>query len=207
MGVENYITFVVATLLFVVTPGMDTIFVLNKSIGKGKKSGMYATFGVNSGILMHTLFAALGLSVLIAKSEFVFAFIKYAGALYIMYLGLVSLKKRKEFSTETTQDIKGGRSESDFWSGFLNNVLNPKVALFFLAFFPRFIAPDQMENPVPFMLLGLTYAVMGMSWLLILTVCAGTFSRKFIANPRARIALHTGSGLVFILMGITIGCT
>ena len=92
MGIENLITFIVTALFFIMTPGIDTIFVLNKSISQGRKSGIYATLGVNTGVLTHTFFAAIGLSMVIAKSAFAFAVIKYIGAIYLIYIGFLKYK-------------------------------------------------------------------------------------------------------------------
>lgn len=207
MEIENIFAFMVTALFFIMTPGIDTIFVLNKSIAQGRKSGVYATLGVNTGVLTHTLFAALGLSVIIANSVYAFTIIKYIGAFYLIYLGFLKFKNRKTFlpTDDGKQILKKGKN--DFCSGFLTNTLNPKVALFFLAFFPQFINPTQMENPVPFIILGLTYAIIGIIWFLILTIFASAFSKKLKNNPSAGLWLNKLSGLVFILMGIKIALT
>lgn len=207
MGIENLITFMVTALFFIMTPGMDTIFVLNKSIGQGRKSGVYATLGVNTGVLTHTFFAALGLSVLIAQSAYAFTIIKYAGAIYLIYLGFLKLKNKNEFLPTKKETQQEQKSKSDFWSGFLTNTLNPKVALFFLALFPQFINPAQIENPVPFMLLGFTYAAIGIVWFLILAFFASVFSQKIKNNPSSGVWLNKISGVVFIVMGIKIALT
>ncbi|SHI49570.1 Threonine/homoserine/homoserine lactone efflux protein [Arenibacter nanhaiticus] len=207
MGIENFITFILTALIFIMTPGIDTVFVLNKAIGQGRKSGIHATLGVNTGVLTHTLFGALGLSVLLSQSEVAFLVIKYVGAIYLIYTGILKLKNRKNTIT-ITEPPQGDKSiRSDFWSGFLTNTLNPKVALFFLAFFPQFINPTQIENPVPFLLLGFTFAVMGIAWYLSLTLFASYFSQKINHNPSVSLWLNNGSGFAFILMGIKIVLT
>ncbi|MBF4986008.1 LysE family translocator [Nonlabens mediterrranea] len=203
MGIENLMTFIVTALFFIMTPGIDTIFVLNKSIGQGRKSGVSATFGINAGVLVHTFFAALGLSVLIANSAFTFTLIKFLGAGYLIYLGFLKLKTKSEFFP-TDYKKSNKNSKSDFWSGFLTNTLNPKVALFFLAFFPQFIDVDQMDNPIPFLLLGITYAAIGIIWFLILTIFASVFSQKLKSIPKSGRWINKLSGLVFIVMGIKI---
>ncbi|PKD17643.1 lysine transporter LysE [Salegentibacter salinarum] len=203
-GIENLFAYMVTALFFIMTPGIDTIFVLNKSIAQGRKSGIYATLGVNAGVLTHTLFAALGLSVIIANSAYAFTIIKYVGAFYLIYLGILKFKNRKDFlPTDDGKQVQK-KGNNDFWSGFLTNTLNPKVALFFLAFFPQFINPTQMENPVPFVLLGFAYALIGIVWFLILTVFASVFSQKIKNNPNAGLWLNKLSAFVFILMGIKI---
>ncbi|PQJ73091.1 LysE family translocator [Polaribacter butkevichii] len=204
MGIENFITFMFTALIFVMTPGIDTVFVLNKSILQGRKSGVQAAFGINTGVLAHTVFAALGLSVLLSKSDVAFAAIKYIGFIYLIYLGCLKLKNNKEVLNITKDATQNKKVKSDFWSGFLTNTLNPKVALFFLAFFPQFIAPDQIENPVPFILLGITFALIGTVWYVGLTFFATTFTDKIKNNPSFSIYLNKVSGIVFILMGLKI---
>lgn len=202
MGVINFTTFIVTALLFIITPGIDTVFVLNKSINNGKKSGIQASFGINTGILVHTAFAALGISVLISKSVIALIALKYIGALYLIYLGILSIKSKTELLSKPKENDQVKVAKSDFWSGFMTNTLNPKVALFFLAFFPQFINPTQIENPVPFFILGITYAVMGIIWYSGLTFFASSFSNKIKNNPKSGIWMNRVSGTVFILMGI-----
>jgi len=204
MGIENFFGFFITAVFFTMTPGMDTVFVLNKSIGQGRKSGIYATFGINSGVLTHTLFAALGLSVIIANSEYALIIIKFSGAIYLIYLGFIKFRNREDFLPNETKITVTKRKKSDFWSGFLTNTLNPKVALFFLAFFPQFINPTQIENPLPFMVLGVTYASIGVLWYLLLTLFASAFSQKIKNNPRVGYWLNKLSGIVFIIIGIKI---
>lgn len=207
MGVENFITFIMTTLLFIMMPGIDTVFVLNKSIGQGKKSGIYASLGINTGVLTHTFFAALGLSVILAKSAFAFSLVKYVGAVYLIYLGVLKLKDKNNSLSIKESNHLLKKTESDFWSGFLTNTLNPKVALFFLAFFPQFINPSQIENSLPFIILGLTYALIGMVWFLCLTIFSSAFAKKIKNNPDTGRWLNKFSGFIFIVMGIKIALT
>ncbi len=205
MGIENFVAFSFTALLFIMTPGMDTVFVLNRSISQGKTSGTYAALGVNAGVIVHTLFAALGLSILVAQSPLAFTAIKYIGAIYIVYLGIAQIRKK----VVPTQTLEGNQyrntRKNNFVSGFFTNALNPKVALFFLAFFPQFITPSQIQNPIPFIILGLTYALIGIVWYLFLSNFAGLFSKKFQKNPKANLYINKGAGIAFILLGIGIG--
>lgn len=202
MGIENMLTFMITALFFIMTPGIDTLFVLNKSLGQGVKSGIYATLGVSSGVLIHTLLATLGLSILIAKSLYAFSIIQYSGTIYLIYLGYVKLTEKQNLFSENKEDKEKKAGRTDFWSGFLTNTLNPKVALFFLAFFPQFINPTKMEDLMPFLILGFTYALIGVVWFLTLTLFASIFSQKIRNNPNVGLWLNRLSGIVFILMGI-----
>jgi len=202
MGIINFTTFIVTALLFIITPGIDTVFVLNKSINNGRKSGFQASIGVNTGVLVHTAIGALGISVLISKSVIALIALKYLGALYLVYLGVMSIKSKSKLITKTVEGEPIKVAKNDFWSGFITNTLNPKVALFILAFFPQFINPTQIENPIPFFILGLTFAIMGVFWYSGLTVFASFFSDKIKNNPNSGILLNRVSGIVFILMAI-----
>ena len=204
MGIENFIAFMLSALFFVITPGIDTVFVLNKSIGQGRKSGIHAALGINAGVLTHTFLGALGLSVLISKSELAFDVIKYVGFLYLVYVGFLKLKNRKKIMDFGDENKPRKKGKSDFWSGFLTNTLNPKVALFFLAFFPQFINPLEIENPVPFILLGFTFALIGTVWYLGLSFFASLFSENLQSNPSFNVWLNKISGFIFILMAFSI---
>ena len=204
MGIENFMAFGITALLFIMTPGMDTIFVLNKSLTQGKTSGAYAALGVNAGVIVHTLFAALGLSILLAQSDFAFKAIKYLGAIYIIYLGIAQIRKNTLMSTTAEEPKNKNSLKSNFISGFFTNALNPKVALFFLAFFPQFINPAQLQNPIPFLILGITYTLIGIVWYLFLNFFAGRFSNKFQENPKMNPLINKISGILFVLMGIGI---
>lgn len=200
MGIENFMAFLITALIFVVTPGMDTIFVLNKSIGGGKRSGVYAGLGINTGVMVHTLLGALGLSMIIAKSLTGFLAVKYLGSLYIVYLGIVGFRSKKDVFQQ--ENKVGTKKNKDFWSGFVTNIFNPKVALFFMAFFPQFIIKDQIENPIPFLVLGITYAIMGIVWLILLAVFAGNFTEKIRNNPKMGLQVNKITGIIFIGMGV-----
>lgn len=198
MGVENYLTYLITSLVFVITPGMDTLFILNHSLAKGKKAGVLASIGINAGILIHTLLAGMGLSILIANSPNALKTIKYAGAIYIAYLGIRSiLESRKEFLKTDLQNQK--KSQSSFRAGFITNLLNPKVILFFIAFFPQFISKDA-EGLAPYFVLGMSFSVLGSIWLLILSNFAGYFSLKIKENQKMARNVQLFSGIVFLLM-------
>ncbi|MBC9794863.1 LysE family translocator [Sinomicrobium weinanense] len=207
MGIENFLAFVVTAVIFIITPGIDTVFVLNKSISQGKKAGLYSTLGINSGILVHTVFAALGLSMIVAKSVVIFMAIKYIGAAYLIYLGIAKLMTKKGTVPVYGKGQPQKTSRQNYFSGLVTNILNPKVALFFIAFFPQFINPAQLQNPLPFMLLGGTFALLSTVWFLILTFFAGTFSKKFTEHPKVDYWMNKFSGAVFILMGLKIAFT
>lgn len=204
MGIENFLAFLLTALFFVMTPGLDTVFILNKSITQGRKAGFYASLGINSGVLVHTVFAALGLSILIAQSAMAFSLIKYLGAAYLIYLGISNFISKKEKSMGKPSVVGKPSKKQSFIAGLVTNTFNPKVALFFLAFFPQFINPNELNNPIPFVFLGVSYAIIGIVWCLTLTYFSGTFSKKLMANPKANGWIDIIAGVVFIAMGLTV---
>ncbi|WP_221452685.1 LysE family translocator [Mucilaginibacter sp. FT3.2] len=206
MGIINFSTFLITSLLFIMSPGIDTMFVLNKSIAQGKKAGIYATLGISTGVLVHTTLAAFGLSLILSQSAIAFSFMKYAGAAYLVYLGVT-----KFFSKDaiTNQDVRvvSEPVRKTYLSAVLTNILNPKVAIFFLAFFPQFIQTAYIHNALPFVLLGVTYALMSLLWFMMLTFFAGSLSTQLKQRPTFGVWLNKFSAIVFVLMGIKIAFT
>lgn len=206
IGIENLSLFIVSTVIFITTPGIDTIFLLNKSLSEGRKSGFYALLGVLGGTMVHTLFAALGISVIIAKSVVVFSIIKYLGAAYLIFLGIKALYSKNKLSIQIKEEY--GSNWSNFRMGLFTNILNPKVALFFLSFFPQFINVSGGKSPsLSFLTLGLICAFIGFTWGLFLVYFSSYFSHKINGNLRLGNWVNRFSGSVFILLGIKIALT
>jgi len=207
MGIVNFTSFILASLIFVVSPGIDTMFVLNKSIIQGKKTGIYAAMGICTGVLIHTTLAAFGLSLLLAKSALAFSIIKYLGAAYLIYLGFLKLILQKKSQTLAPTVNATSSVGKTFLSAVLTNTLNPKVAIFFLAFFPQFISSVALTNALPFILLGSTYAFLSLLWFSILALFAGAFTNKLQSSSLFNYWLNRCSAIIFILMGLKIAFT
>lgn len=208
-GIENYLGFVLAAILLNLTPGSDSMYIITRSISQGQTAGFYSVLGIISGILIHTLLAALGLSVLLANSPTAFMIVKYIGASYLCYLGVKMLMSKQQPLIGASLQENGKPSSAktlDYWQiykqGVLTNTFNPKVALFFLAFFPQFINPNYANSMVSFIILGLTFAVTGFIWCLCLALLASKFSEKLRENPAIESILNKISGVVFIGLGI-----
>lgn len=204
-GIEDFSYFVIAAIIFTITPGIDTIFILNKSVSQGRRPAIYASFGVMSGVFVHILLATFGLSNILAQSAMLFSIVKYIGAGYLFYLGIKSILSKVnplelDFDAEPTSEAK----LKNFQDGLLTNLFNPKVALFFLSFFPQFIQKEAIDSFVPYMILGAVEIVIGLTWFMLISYFAGLFSVKFKENPKFNIWLNKISGVVFILMGIKI---
>lgn len=208
-GIENYLGFIMAAILLNLTPGTDSMYIITRSISQGQAAGFYSVLGITSGALVHTLFAALGLSVLLANSPTAFMIVKYIGAAYLCYLGFKMLTSKNSNSIANSlskaQDVTRHKAV-DGWKiyqqGVLTNVFNPKVALFFLAFFPQFIDTSYAYGMLSFLILGLTFATTGFIWCLCLALLAARFSTRLRENPSIETMLNRISGVVFIGLGI-----
>ncbi|WP_201555196.1 LysE family translocator [Psychrobacter immobilis] len=208
-GIENYLGFILAAILLNLTPGTDSMYIITRSISQGQTAGFYSVLGITSGILVHTLLASLGLSVLLANSPTAFMVVKYVGAAYLCYLGLKMLLSKKSNSIanslskdEHTIDKQNVDSWQIYKQGVLTNTFNPKVALFFLAFFPQFIDSSYAYGMLSFLMLGLTFATTGFIWCLCLALLAARFSTRLRENPSIETMLNRISGMVFIGLGI-----
>src|SRR5262249_13739892 len=144
LGIQDFWIFVLAGLLLNVTPGPDTAYIVGRSAQLGWRGGATAALSIGAGCFVHITAAALGLSAILATSAFAFSVVKWMGAVYLVYIGVRMLTARgPDAPSDRTDGPRRGVSlRTVFWQGFLTNVLNPKVALFFLAFLPQFIRPD-----------------------------------------------------------------
>ncbi len=206
-GIENYLGFVLAAMLLNLTPGTDSMYIITRSISQGQTAGFYSVLGITSGILVHTLLAALGLSVLLANSPTAFMVVKYIGAAYLCYLGLKMLLSKNSIANSLSKDERTiDKQNVDSWQiykqGVLTNTFNPKVALFFLAFFPQFIDANYAYGMLSFLMLGLTFATTGFIWCLCLALLAARFSTRLRENPSIETILNRISGVVFVGLGI-----
>ena len=200
-GIVNYTVFIASSILLNLTPGSDTIFVLGKGISSGKKAAIISALGISAGCLVHTILAAFGLSAILSKSIMAFNIVKWIGALYLVYLGIKSFKS-KELSLDNDYSKKELSSIKIFKEGILTNVLNPKVALFFLSFMPQFISKNNSYGPLPFIILGCTFVFSGTIWSLILAFSSSMMTKKLKENPNFSKMLNKITGIAFIGLGI-----
>jgi threonine/homoserine/homoserine lactone efflux protein len=157
---DNFWVFALTGLLLNLTPGNDMLYVIARSSGQGTKAGIVSALGIGAGCILHIIAAVVGLSALIAKSALAFEIIKYAGAAYLIYLGLRSIFAHSE-RWSFDQQLKQLSYRKIFWQGFITNVLNPKVALFFLAFLPQFIDVQKGNTSFQILFLGTWFNVVG----------------------------------------------
>lgn len=201
-GIENYLGFILAGILLNLTPGSDTIYILTRSMAQGKKAGLVSVLGISSGCLVHTFCAAFGLSLVLTTSATLFNLVKYAGAAYLIYLGIKMFRDRSQlFDTQ-----KDGFEREDllkiYRQGVVTNVLNPKVALFFLSFLPQFIQSEHTNGPLPFLILGATFLTTGTLWCLFLAYAASIMTSTLRNNALIGQTLQKFSGMVFVGLGL-----
>jgi threonine/homoserine/homoserine lactone efflux protein len=180
-GIHDLALFVAAGLLLNLTPGPDMAYIAARSAAGGFRDGAAATFGITAGCVVHTLAAALGLSALLATSSAAFAIVKWCGAAYLLYIGmrLLAGSMRKAAASGGRAIVPPAPAWKIFREAFVINVFNPKVALFFLAFLPQFIAADAPAKTLSFVLLG----------------CLFNFNSLFVNLPVAWLASRAGRGL------------
>lgn len=208
-GIHDLWLFLVSGILFNMAPGPDMFYVVTRSASHGARGGMLAALGVSTGLFAHIAAAAIGLSALLAASATAFTVVKLAGAAYLVYTGLRMLLAR---SAVRNPGASPGRATANFRTvyvqGLLTNALNPKVALFFLAFLPQFVDPASPDKPLAFMTLGLLLDLTGTIWFLCLAwttarVASGLGGR----TPRLGAALGRLAGGLFVLLGLRLALT
>ena len=200
-GIENFIVFVTSAVLLNLYPGPDSLYILSRSISQGRLAGIFAVLGISSGSLFHTLLGAAGLSALIFSSARAFTFIKYAGAIYLLYQAVLMLKEaNKGMRPGSTQSRKKSLARI-YRQGAITNILNPKVALFFMALLPQFISPTSANKPLSFMMLGLVFITTGTIWCLFLALFASFFSETLRKNAHVTKWLLRANAGLFAYLG------
>ena len=206
LGIQDYWLFVATGVLLNLTPGQDTFYILGRSAAEGTRSGVASALGIAVGSLVHTAMAALGLSAILATSAAAFTVVKLLGAAYLVYLGLRMLLAKSASQRPPSPVARDGALRS-FRDGVLTNLLNPKVALFFLALMPQFIAPDSDAKIAAFIVLGLTFVTTGTVWCLVLAIAGGKLRRFFASHPNGWRTVSRASGLLFVALGLKLAMT
>jgi threonine/homoserine/homoserine lactone efflux protein len=201
LGIHDYWLFVITGVLLNLTPGQDTFYILGRSVAEGSRAGVASALGITVGSLLHTAMAALGLSAVLAASVWAFAVVKLLGAAYLIYLGARMFMSPKLAESGMPKVQRAG-VRGAFRDGVLTNVLNPKVALFFLALMPQFIEPSSHTKIGAFIALGLTFVATGSAWCLILAISAGKLRGLFLRYPQGWRAVSRAAGGLFVLLGL-----
>jgi threonine/homoserine/homoserine lactone efflux protein len=197
---ELYIAFLVAATVLAITPGPDMAYVAARTLAGGRAAGIAAAFGVIAGLLVHTLLAAFGLSSLFRHSALAFEIVKYAGALYLVWLAIKLWRERDGAAA----DPRAGpaRLSRVFAEGALTNLLNPKVALFFLALLPQFVTPAKGQVAAQMVALGLSLAVIGVVELVAVALMTAQARGAVHASPRVARLIRRATAFLFVGLAV-----
>ncbi|MGZ4840664.1 MAG: LysE family translocator [Candidatus Angelobacter sp.] len=194
-----FLTFLVAALALNLAPGPDMLYVIGRSVGQGRKAGIVSSLGVFVGCWAHILAAAFGIAALLRSSPVAFNVVRYAGAAYLIYLGFRMLMQKTDLAS---QQLKAESLTSVFRQGVITNMLNPKVAIFFLAFLPQFIDARHGSVALQIVLLGLIFNVGGTLVNLAVAYAGGTLGELLRRNQRIARFQRRFTGLIFVGLGL-----
>lgn len=201
-GTHDLYLFVLSCVLLNLTPGQDTLYIVGRSISLGRKAGILSALGIMSGVLVHTTLAAFGLSAVLATSALAFSLVKYAGAGYLMWIGIEYIRNGRGETPVKPE----ARNRCGHWAlyrqGLLTNILNPKVSLFFLSFLPQFVDPGVEFVFLPFLLLGMIFFTTGSIWCLILVFASSWLTDRFRNPANTGGMLKKLTGALFVGLGI-----
>jgi threonine/homoserine/homoserine lactone efflux protein len=201
-GLENPLVFVGAGILLNIYPGPDTLYIIGRSLAQGRGAGVCAALGISSGALVHTLLGAFGLSAVLAASASAFTVLKYLGAAYLVYQGVRLIIDRPGAGRLATESRPRAGLLRIYRQGVLTNVLNPKVAIFFLAFLPQFIAVSSPDKVLSFIVLGMIFITTGTIWCVIVALFASGIRQRLSNSDRTSGRLRRINGGLFILLGL-----
>ena len=201
-GIENFVVFLTSGILLNLYPGPDSLYIIGRSISQGRLAGIFAVLGIGSGAIVHTFIGAIGLSALLLSSAKAFMIVKFAGAAYLFYQAVLMIRdSRKNIDAQNAGEQKKSLLKI-YTQGALTNILNPKVALFFMALLPQFISASSPNKTVSFIILGLTFITTGSIWCFILALFSSFFSKKLRSNSTiSKWLLRANAGL-FTYLGI-----
>lgn len=202
------LSFLSASILLTLLPGPDILYVLTESLTKGAKTGRTIAFGIVSGVLIHTTLAATGVSLLIYRSNAIFKGVKYAGAIYLFYLAFLSLKEQpiqlcatnSSLNKNTVPDYNFKRL---FRKGFLMNVLNPKVSVFFIAFLPQFVSTEGFMPMIQMLIMGFIFIIQAFLIFSLVAALSGRFSR-FLQHEKYWAYSKWIKAVVLFLIGLSL---
>ncbi|MCA8275196.1 LysE family translocator [Burkholderia sp. AU30280] len=202
-GITHFGFFVLAVFLLNVTPGPDTAYIVGRSVAQGRGAGLMSAFGISAGCCVHALACAFGLTALLAASAAAFTVIKLVGAAYLIYLGVrmfVAKQAAEPSGNAAPQAAKPLRQL--FMQGFWTNVLNPKVVLFFVSFFPQFVSADSPHKAWAFLTLGGVFVAMSTVWTSLVAWVAGSVTERFSGKPGVKKWLDRTVGSAFVGLGL-----
>jgi threonine/homoserine/homoserine lactone efflux protein len=200
LGTQHLTLFIVSGLLLNLTPGQDTLYIVGRTMSQGRRAGLLSVLGIVSGSIIHTLAAGFGLSAILATSALAFTVVKLAGAAYLIFLGVKMLIDRTA-APAVSREFQREDDGAIYRAGLLTNILNPKVALFFMAFLPQFVDPAAGHRILPFLVLGGVFICNGTVWCLVLVAAASVMSRRLRESPSMAVLLRRLTGVMFVGVG------
>jgi threonine/homoserine/homoserine lactone efflux protein len=205
LGIHDFWLFIASGLLLNIVPGPDIAYIMGRSVQLGWRGGVAAALGVSTGCLTHVIAVAIGLSALLVASASAFTAVKWLGAAYLCYVGLTMLfLGPAKSSASGVHESRAVPLSRVFWQGALTDVLNPKVAMFFLAFLPQFVEADAPHKPLAFLTLGLIFVFNGTLCCLAVAFIAARMAGRVRNSSRAMALINRSLGALFIYLGARI---
>ncbi|GAA0549161.1 LysE family translocator [Chitinophaga japonensis] len=198
---HTLLAFIGASLLLLVIPGPAVLYIIAKSAEQGRKAGMASVAGIETGTLVHVCASAIGISALLLASATAFAVLKYAGAFYLIWMGLKKVCTRQPVPL-AAQERKQPSLRAIFWQGAIVNILNPKTALFFFAFLPQFVNPARGAVTLQLAVLGVIFVMLATITDSVFALAAGSLSDWLRRQPRYLVIQHYISGGIYIFLGL-----
>lgn len=196
---SSLLLFMAAGLMLNLTPGPDMLYVATRSMHQGQKAGVVSALGIGAGSIVHCLAAAFGLSAILMYSATAFMVIKFAGAAYLIYLGIKTLLSKQ--SALGAPMLERVSLKKMFWQGVITNILNPKVALFFLAFLPQFVNVEKGNTALQILFLGTLFNISGTTVNTLVGLFAGYAGQRLMQSPKAMTIQRWVTGSVFLALG------
>nr|WP_304214362.1 LysE family translocator [Fredinandcohnia onubensis] len=202
MDYLSVLSFMSAAIILTLMPGPDNLFTLAQSLAKGKNAGIFTTLGLCTGLVVHIMAATIGISALIYQSAFAFTVIKYAGAAYLLFLAYKSFKEKdSDFNLKNDDNLD---YKSLYKKGVIMNLLNPKVSLFFLAFFPQFINYENGHVSIQMLVYGMLFLIQTLVIFSLISIFAGKVGSFLRKNPTISKKINVIQGSLFTLIGLKI---
>lgn len=198
---SNLYMFIAASFLLCLAPGPDNIYVLTQGMTKSKKAAIITTLGLTTGLIIHTSAAAFGISVIFQTSELAFNIVKFVGAGYLLYIAYQAFKYRNEPLDLSTQN-SSAQLKKLYVKGFIMNILNPKVSIFFLAFLPQFVTTSNGNIPLQMIILGLVFMLMTIVVFSSIGVAGNLLSAKLLEKPSIVKYMNILTSFVLVSLGI-----
>lgn len=200
-GTEHLALFILSGFLLNITPGQDTFYIVGRTVSQGRRAGVLSVLGISSGCVVHTIAAAYGLAAILATSANAYVVIKFAGAAYLTYLG-VRMMLSGPVAGDAPSTFGGDSAWSIYRAGLVSNVLNPKVALFFVAFLPQFVTPNAESRVLAFLFLGAVFIFNGTLWCFFLVWAASAVKERLRGTPSSGLLLKRAVGAMFVGLGV-----